>query len=72
MTTQLDTLPHEAQQHKLINKKQRNQLCQASEMSFWRWEQKGIWPKRIKIGGRNYWRLAEVLEAIDKMAKGGE
>ena len=65
------SLPTAAETHRLINSRQLRQICPVSLMSFWRWEACGKWPKRIKIHGRNFWRLSEVLAAIDEMTTEG-
>jgi len=52
----------------LINPKQRREMVPASEVTIWRWERAGSFPRRIKINGRNFWRLSEIQEWISKQA----
>jgi prophage regulatory protein len=57
--------------HRRINTPQRRRLIPASEMTIWRWEKIGKFPKRSIIGGRAYWFLGEVLDAIGRRHDGG-
>jgi predicted DNA-binding transcriptional regulator AlpA len=43
-----------------------------SAMSIWRFEQQGILPQHITIGGRSFWRLKDVLEAIERIESGAD
>jgi predicted DNA-binding transcriptional regulator AlpA len=49
---------------RLINRQQLREIIPASDMSVWRWIKAGVFPEPIKIGGRNYWRLADVLAVV--------
>ena len=53
---------------RLINRKQLQRLLPISPMTIWRHEKQGLLPKHIKIGGLSFWRLVDVLEAIEKLA----
>ena len=44
----------------LVNRRVLRQLIPASDMTVWRWERAGKFPKRIAINGRNYWRKDEI------------
>jgi predicted DNA-binding transcriptional regulator AlpA len=50
---------------RLINRRELRQRIPASDMTVWRWIKAGIFPAPLKINGRNYWRLGEVLEVIN-------
>jgi len=52
----------------LINRRQLRQQIPASDMSIWRWEQQGKFPKHISINGRNYWRASEISDWLDEQA----
>lgn len=61
--------PNLTSQIRLINAKQRREIFPCSEMTIWRMERDGRWPRHITSGGRNYWRLSEVIAAINDMSK---
>ncbi len=44
----------------LIGRRQLRHLIPTSDMTVWRWERAGIFPKHITINGRNYWRRSEI------------
>ena len=44
----------------LIGRRQLRHLIPTSDMTVWRWERAGIFPRHISINGRNYWRRSEV------------
>ena len=46
----------------------RTLLGDASNMTIWRWRSRHQLPSPIKINGRNYWRLGEVLAWIEARA----
>lgn len=54
--------------HQLINAEQLMTLIPVSRMTLWRLEKQGRLPKHIRIGGRNYWRLSGILEALEKFS----
>ena len=39
-----------------------------SDMTLWRWVQKGILPHPVKINSRNYWRESDVAAAQEAAA----
>ncbi|WP_189453901.1 helix-turn-helix transcriptional regulator [Cognatilysobacter bugurensis] len=47
----------------------RRQFGGISDMTVWRWVQKGLLPEPIKINGRNYWRESDV-EALKQGRSG--
>jgi len=58
-------------QHRLINSTQLRELWPVSAMSVWRAERQSDFPRHLKIRGRSFWRLAEVLEWLEDHGKGG-
>ena len=52
----------------LINRQQLTKLVPASAMTIWRWEKAGRFPRRLRIGGRNYWSATEVADWIEAQA----
>lgn len=40
-----------------------------SNMTIWRWVQRGILPEPVKINGRNYWHETDVDAVPEKAAK---
>lgn len=50
----------------LIERRQLREIIPASNMTYWRWEKKGLLPKPVCIGGKRYWHRHEIL----KMARG--
>jgi prophage regulatory protein len=55
--------------HRLIGRKELLTLVPYSDVSIWRLERDGLFPRRITIGpNRVAWRLAEVLAWIDERA----
>ena len=57
--------------HQLINSKQYKLIFPASVMTRWRLEKQGKLPPPVRIGGRNYWRLQDVAEALEQLARSG-
>jgi predicted DNA-binding transcriptional regulator AlpA len=51
--------------HRLINRKQLKQLIPISTMTIWRWERDGRLPQHITIGRTSFWRMTDVLAAIE-------
>jgi prophage regulatory protein len=55
--------------HRLIGRKELLTLVPYSDVSIWRLERDGLFPRRITIGpNRVAWRLGEVLAWIDERA----
>ena len=53
--------------HRLITRRQLQELLPVSTMTIWRLEKAGRLPRHISIGGRSYWRYADVLEALGNL-----
>jgi prophage regulatory protein len=55
--------------HRLIGRKELLALVPYSDVSIWRLERDGLFPRRITIGpNRVAWRLGDVLAWIDERA----
>ena len=52
---------------RLINRRQLQLLLPVSPMTIWRYEKQGLLPKHIKIVGLSFWRLTDVLDAIERL-----
>ena len=48
------------QQERLLNRRQLRQIIERSDMTVWRWEKDGLFPRHVSINGRNYWRASEI------------
>jgi predicted DNA-binding transcriptional regulator AlpA len=53
---------------RLINRRQLRKLVPVSDMTIWRWEKAGRFPRHVSINGRNYWRLAEILAWLESVS----
>lgn len=49
------------QQDRFVREKERKLITQISRTTAWKWEQSGLFPKRIKLGNRAVgWSLLEL------------
>lgn len=64
MITNLN-IPASIQGPRLLSRRQIRQLIPASDMTLWRWERDGLFPRHVSINGRNYWLQAEVDEWLE-------
>jgi predicted DNA-binding transcriptional regulator AlpA len=46
-------------------------MVPVSDMTIWRWERDGIFPRHLSINSRNYWCLSELREWIDRQERAG-
>ena len=46
----------------LLPRRALRKLIPVSDMTIYRWERDGIFPRHLAINGRNYWRLSEVRQ----------
>jgi len=53
----------------LLPRRALRKLVPVSDMTIYRWERGGIFPKHFSINGRNYWRLSEVQQWMDGQAR---
>ena len=51
---------------RLLPRRELRILVPVSDMTIWRWERSGMFPRHLSINGRNYWRLSELHSWIDK------
>ena len=56
---------------RLISRRELRERVPVSDMTIWRWQQAGIFPGPIRIGGRNFWRASEVEACIARHASSG-
>ena len=54
---------------RLLNRRQLRDRVPVSDMTVWRWEAAGKFPRHLNINGRNYWREDEVLRWQDKFSR---
>jgi predicted DNA-binding transcriptional regulator AlpA len=50
---------------KLIGKKLLAKMIDCHPETIFRWEQRGEFPKRMRVGGRVFWSLREVLDWLE-------
>jgi predicted DNA-binding transcriptional regulator AlpA len=55
-----------SQMHRFMNRRQLRDRIPVSDMTIWRWMKAGIFPKPIKINGRNYWRSNEIDSFLEE------
>jgi predicted DNA-binding transcriptional regulator AlpA len=48
------------QPDRLVATAERRRRIPVSDMTIWRWEKDGLFPKHIAIGGRNFWRDSDL------------
>jgi predicted DNA-binding transcriptional regulator AlpA len=51
---------------RLLPRRELRTLVPVSDMTIWRWERDGFFPRHLSINSRNYWRLSEVREWMDR------
>ncbi|MFC1508028.1 helix-turn-helix transcriptional regulator [Pseudomonadota bacterium] len=56
-----DILRHYGESERLCREKERCKITSVSRTQAWKLEQKGIFPKRRKIGNTNVWLLSDLL-----------
>ena len=45
---------------RLLPRRELRTLVPVSDMTIWRWERDGQFPRHLSINGRNYWLFSEV------------
>ena len=55
---------------KLLRRRELRALIPVSDMTIYRWERDGQFPRHISVNSRNYWLLSEVLTWISAQARG--
>jgi predicted DNA-binding transcriptional regulator AlpA len=56
---------------RLLPRRELRSLIPVSDMTIWRWERDGRFPHHLLINGRNYWRLSEIRNWIDRQERAG-
>jgi prophage regulatory protein len=51
-----------------LNRRQLRNCVPVSDMTVWRWEAAGKFPRHLTINGRSYWREDEVLRWQDQFS----
>jgi predicted DNA-binding transcriptional regulator AlpA len=62
-------LPHN--DRAALPRRELRSLVPVSDMTIWRWERDGVFPRHLSINGRNYWRLSEISDWIDRQQSAG-
>jgi len=52
---------------RLLPRRELRTLVPVSDMTIWRWERDGVFPRHLSINGRNYWRLGELRDWMDQL-----
>jgi len=56
---------------RLLPRRELRNLVPVSDMTIWRWERDGQFPRHLSINGRNYWLRSEVCGWIAAQGRGG-
>ena len=56
-----DRLGYRDSGERLLPRRELRNLVPVSDMTIWRWERSGDFPRHLSIYGRNYWLRSEVL-----------
>ena len=54
---------------RLLPRRELRVLVPVSDMTIWRWERDGLFPRHLLINGRNYWRLSELRDWMDQQKR---
>jgi predicted DNA-binding transcriptional regulator AlpA len=54
--------PMTAELEELLNRRDIRRIIPKSDMTIYRWEREGKFPRCLKINSRSYWRKSEVRE----------
>ncbi|CAH0541813.1 helix-turn-helix transcriptional regulator [Vibrio marisflavi] len=55
---------------RLVKEKDRERITTISRSQAWKLEQKGLFPKRLKLGDRSVaWKLSELLDWIEQQER---
>jgi predicted DNA-binding transcriptional regulator AlpA len=57
-------------EERLVPRRWLRQTVPVSDMTIWRWERDGSFPRHLNIHGRNYWLHNEVMEWIARQKRG--
>jgi predicted DNA-binding transcriptional regulator AlpA len=56
---------------RLLPRRELRALVPVSDMTIWRWERDGLFPRHLTINSRNYWRLSELRDWIERQERAG-
>ena len=56
---------------RLLPRRELRTFVPVSDMTIWRWERNGLFPRHLSINGRNYWRLSELSDWMDRQQRAG-
>jgi predicted DNA-binding transcriptional regulator AlpA len=59
------------QVERLLPRRELRDVVPVSDMTIWRWERDGRFPRHLSINGRNYWRLSELRDWMDSQERAG-
>jgi predicted DNA-binding transcriptional regulator AlpA len=59
-----------ASSERLLPRRELRMLMPVSDMTIWRWERDGQFPRHLSINGRNYWLRSEVHEWMAAQSRG--
>jgi predicted DNA-binding transcriptional regulator AlpA len=62
---------HRNLEERLLPRRELRRIIPVSDMTIWRWERDGHFPRHVSINGRNYWRLSEVSDWIERQQPPG-
>jgi predicted DNA-binding transcriptional regulator AlpA len=72
--TNANSFEHTSNVHhhdRLLTRRMLRLMVPVSDMTIWRWEKGGTFPEHLSIYGRNYWRLSEVQNWMDRQRRPG-
>jgi predicted DNA-binding transcriptional regulator AlpA len=55
---------------RLLTRRLLRQTVPVSDMTIWRWERDGRFPRHVTIHGRNYWVMSEVAHWLSTHLRG--
>jgi len=56
---------------RLLPRRELRTLVPVSDMTIWRWERGGHFPRHLSVNGRNYWLLSELRVWMAAQQRGG-
>jgi predicted DNA-binding transcriptional regulator AlpA len=69
MTTRSPNRSEDSSLGRLLSRRELRRLVPVSDMTIWRWEEAGLFPRHLSICGRNFWRESEVRAFIDNQGQ---
>jgi predicted DNA-binding transcriptional regulator AlpA len=59
-----------ANDEQLLTRRLLRKVVPVSDMTIWRWERDGRFPRHLIVNGRNYWLLSEVRTWLANQQRG--